>query len=392
MMRLGMTLADQTPRRGLRVYLTGTGRRLLVGFGTLVVLLGVATWQTSRGFTTVRQTCHAMRVEEHKVRIVLQLGSAVRDQYAHQAHTILLGNESHVPLYREARARVRRLLGDLEQGRLSPSDRTAVEEIRASSDAMDQAFRGSILPAVAAHDMAAARVAHDRELSRVLLVQDRTDALAKRSEAAIGAFEAKVARIQRRAYLWSVGILLGAVAFAALMGLWIARSVARPVVALEAGAARLAAGDLDTRLDVDRTDEFGRLAAQFNTMTEALQAHQAELLRSERLAGIGRLAAGVAHEINNPLGVILGYARLLEKKADDASREDLAVIVAETRRAQEIVEGLLDLARPWDPGEARWSSGRSPTRPPSASASRGRPGTWRWRSRAPGGRWPRPGR
>ncbi len=81
-------------------------------------------------------------------------------------------------------------------------------------------------------------------------------------------------------------------------------------------------------------------------MTASLKEHQDRLVQSEKLAGIGRLAAGVAHEINNPLGVILGYTRLLRKKAGGTLAEDLAVIEEETLRCQEIVEGLLDLSRP----------------------------------------------
>jgi signal transduction histidine kinase len=84
-------------------------------------------------------------------------------------------------------------------------------------------------------------------------------------------------------------------------------------------------------------------------MTAALKEHQQRLVESEKLAGIGHLAAGVAHEINNPLGVILGYTHLLERRADQAAREDLAVIREETLRAREIVEGLLDLSRPHTP-------------------------------------------
>ena len=81
-------------------------------------------------------------------------------------------------------------------------------------------------------------------------------------------------------------------------------------------------------------------------MTAALRTHQAQLVQHEKLAGIGRLAAGVAHEINNPLGVILGYVRLLQRKAEGALAEDLKVVEEEAVRCQQIVEGLLDLARP----------------------------------------------
>jgi signal transduction histidine kinase len=81
-------------------------------------------------------------------------------------------------------------------------------------------------------------------------------------------------------------------------------------------------------------------------MTAALKEHQDKLVQSEKLAGIGRLAAGVAHEINNPLAVILGYARLLHRKANGAAAADLHVIEEETLRAKLIVDGLLDLSRP----------------------------------------------
>jgi signal transduction histidine kinase len=81
-------------------------------------------------------------------------------------------------------------------------------------------------------------------------------------------------------------------------------------------------------------------------MTEALRTHQEQLVQHEKLASIGRLAAGVAHEINNPLGVILGYVRLLQRKAEGSLADDLKVLEEEAVRCQEIVEGLLDLARP----------------------------------------------
>ncbi|RKH05149.1 sensor histidine kinase, partial [Corallococcus carmarthensis] len=130
------------------------------------------------------------------------------------------------------------------------------------------------------------------------------------------------------------------------VGVYIGNSVARPVARLSEGAARLARGDLDVRIPEDDPGELGHLAAQLNRMTVALREHQARLVQHEKLAGIGRLAAGVAHEINNPLGVILGYVRLLQRRAEGALAEDLRVVEEEAVRCQDIVEGLLDLARP----------------------------------------------
>ena len=137
----------------------------------------------------------------------------------------------------------------------------------------------------------------------------------------------------------------GSTLFAMAVAVYLGRSIARPMAKLEAGAKRIAKGDLDTRIAIETPDEFGRLARAFNAMTDALKVHQEKLVQSEKLAGIGRLAAGVAHEINNPLGVILGYVRVLQKKAEGALADDLKVIEEEAVRCQEIVEGLLDLSR-----------------------------------------------
>jgi signal transduction histidine kinase len=130
------------------------------------------------------------------------------------------------------------------------------------------------------------------------------------------------------------------------VGLYIGRSVTRPMALLEEGAIRLASGDLSTHIDLDSQDEFGRLAQQFNRMTTTLRDHQQKMLQSERLAAIGRFAAGVAHEINNPLGVILGYVKVIRKSAKFGMDQDLQIIEEEAVRCQQIVDGLLDLARP----------------------------------------------
>jgi len=90
-----------------------------------------------------------------------------------------------------------------------------------------------------------------------------------------------------------------------------------------------------------------RLAVIARDLSERTAA-EAELRRADRLVTLGTFAAGVAHEINNPLGVILGYTRLLRKKAEGSVAEELSIIEQETLRCQEIVEGLLDLSRPMD--------------------------------------------
>jgi len=148
------------------------------------------------------------------------------------------------------------------------------------------------------------------------------------------------------------GVAGGAVVVAGLLLWWLSRRlVSRPVEALTAGARRVAAGDLTTTIPATGSYELGELARTFNTMTARLADDQRQLTQADKLASVGRLAAGVAHEINNPLTGVLTYASLLLERAqsDTELHADLDVIVRETKRCRDIVRGLLDFARQTPP-------------------------------------------
>lgn len=127
--------------------------------------------------------------------------------------------------------------------------------------------------------------------------------------------------------------------------------VVKPVAALVAGTRRVGEGDLGTTIPVSGNHELGELAGAFNTMSQRLAETQRQLAQADKLASVGRLAAGVAHEINNPLTGVLSYASLLRKRldGDKDSCDDLDVIVRETVRCRGIIRGLLDFARPTPP-------------------------------------------
>jgi two-component system, NtrC family, sensor kinase len=316
-----------------------------VAFGALIVVYGLAAALALAGL----QTLHGGLGEAHQqadgVRAALELASAVRDQYAHQAHTIIIGNESHLGFYAESEKRVLDLARQMRRYVRQPDESEWIDQIERSTAELDAIFRQRIVPAVVRGERAEVRAEHAQAQLVVTEIQERTDQLVDRFERSIVAVEARVGAAERRAFTLALALLLGAPLLAVAVGLYVGRSVARPLERLRKGAERIGAGDLDTRVEIDTPDEFGALARQLNTMTAALKDHQSQLVQSEKLAGVGRLAAGVAHEINNPLGVILGYTRLLRKQAEGAFSEDLAIIEEETLRCQEIVEGLLDLTR-----------------------------------------------
>jgi signal transduction histidine kinase len=331
----------------------GTARRLALGFGLLVLLIAGASAVALAGSSRVHAGLEETKRREEGVRLSLELASAVRDQYAHQAHTIIIGDDSHLEFYREARETVARLTRALRQAAQGPDERTLVDRIEAESVRLDGIFRERIVPAVLRGEQGSVQEEHHRAQLVVTRIQDLTQVLVQRFEASIRAVRAETERVERRTRNMLVALLVAAPLVALAASVLIGRSVAAPVARLEQGAARIAEGDLDARIEVRGAPELEALADRFNAMTASLKHHQEQLVESEKLAGIGRLAAGVAHEINNPLGVILGYAKLMRKQANPAAAEDLGVIEEETLRAKAIVDGLLDLSRPLPGGAER---------------------------------------
>lgn len=172
--------------------------------------------------------------------------------------------------------------------------------------------------------------------------------------------------IEVRQQFWLIGgiALLCSLVLTALA----ARRLTRPIQALTSGARAIARGELATRIGASGRDELAALAGAFNEMAASLADNQEELtakhaallrantelqkiqehlIRAERLAAVGQLAAGVSHEIDNPVGIILGYAELLleDLAPEDPRREDLQAIIAECQRCRRITGSLLGLAR-----------------------------------------------
>jgi two-component system NtrC family sensor kinase len=185
-----------------------------------------------------------------------------------------------------------------------------------------------------------------------------------------------VADLGRSTTIFSaIGILL----LAATVDLFVRGYVIRPLGEVVKGTERVAQGDLDHPVRMRRTDEIGRLASSFNEMTTSLQQARGDLerlneslerqveerstalkraqeglIQSEKMSSLGKLAASVAHEINNPLAGILTYAKLLirlheegdlTEKARESCVRNLRLVQRETERCSAIVRNLLDFAR-----------------------------------------------
>lgn len=138
--------------------------------------------------------------------------------------------------------------------------------------------------------------------------------------------------------------------------LWlITKLMLRPIGRVIAMSQRVISGDLSARVHIRQRGEMGMLLQAIDEMADAVAQREEKLKavarqqlgRSEKLASIGRLAAGIAHEVNNPLTGVLTFAHLLRDKHVDneQDRSDLDLIIRETTRVRDIVRGLLDFAR-----------------------------------------------
>jgi two-component system, NtrC family, sensor kinase len=124
------------------------------------------------------------------------------------------------------------------------------------------------------------------------------------------------------------------------------RHILRPLGRVTAVADAVAAGDFAARAPAAETRDFTMLAERLNRMTDHLLDAQGQLVRSEKLASVGRLAAGVAHEVGNPLGAIGTYLEVLRRRGADP--EVMQGLNRELERIDTIVRSLLDYARPRD--------------------------------------------
>ncbi len=190
---------------------------------------------------------------------------------------------------------------------------------------------------------------------------------------------------QGRQLLGFTALAAALVSAVTLLFVWLV--VRRPIRELIAGTRRVSSGDLDFRIPVRSHDELGALASSFNKMTHDLSSANAEVLTwahtledrvrhksqeleraysslvaSEKMASLGKLAATVAHEINNPLFGMLTYARLTlkrlaETEIDPAQKEEmmenLRVIERESRRCGDIIKNLLTYVRQAPPKPQR---------------------------------------
>jgi two-component system, NtrC family, sensor kinase len=196
-----------------------------------------------------------------------------------------------------------------------------------------------------------------------LQIAGETDSIAWRAEVPL---DDTAAVLDNTARLLTLYLLLNTIVLLAVGMLWLSRTVVKPLDGLVEAIRQIRDPREFTPIAVRRTDEIGILAAAFNDFmarigqAEArnrayviqvedayrrLEEAQARVITSAKLASLGRLSAGIAHEVGNPLSAVIGYLRLLPMIEDDGERAQIIErAVKESMRIDHIIRGLLSLA------------------------------------------------
>jgi len=332
----------------------GLAQKLAINITALVVALGLVGGASVWGLMGLSRHFDVAQDEYEQLREIYEVG-----HHAALAKRLTYMTVNNQEAIREQlQAAIRKSEGLLnadprQYKRLDMANRSIVASIAAHlRTAYDQTIQDGDAEDVDLHRINAA-LSHVAGLAQ----QIKSQIIVNRSTAAS----------HLRITILSLAILTAAtIAVATIIGVNQYRSVMRPLQRLEYGVQKVAEADFAERLPLTGDREFSRLAARFNHMAEELDGlyHRLEeqvitksrqLVRSERLACVGYLAAGLAHEINNPLGIISGYAEALLQKiaksgngngAVDQTTRTLNIICEEAFRCKEITSKLLSLACP----------------------------------------------
>jgi len=180
-----------------------------------------------------------------------------------------------------------------------------------------------------------------------------TDIFGKRvGMLSIAILESNYSAVQRKVILFFIITTLMGAIVAVCMGYFLARRITAPVTRLIKASWDVSKGNTASDIGpISKDKEIAILQKTFKNMVEAMKrrrmASESQILQSEKQASVGRLAAGVAHEINNPLTGVLTYTHMLLRREDisDDIRSDLRVVAESTDRVRKIVKGLLDFSR-----------------------------------------------
>ncbi len=332
------TAARPRPRRVIR-------RRLALSFGVVSVVAVAMYAMLLSLIGEVSELVLEMREDETAIKESLNLATAVREQYMHQAHWLIEGEDEHLDHHARSLERVQQDIQTLRMLVLE-AEHHRLDQIASDSRALSEIFQDTIRPAAARNDWKAIAEGHREAQQIAQRAAGQADAIATVVEKKMASAHVSAIRTTR------LGLIAGAACVLLVLSLSVAftvrlqRAVLKPLELLSRAARRFGSGAFHSRVGNIGEGEFRALSQAFDHMAEELEARERRLVESERMAAIGQLAAGVAHEINNPIGIIRGYLKTMGPDSPpETLSEELQILDDEAASCQRIAEDLVAYAR-----------------------------------------------
>lgn len=328
--------------------------RLILGFGVLLIVFTAALLTNLHSFAALEKATGEVLVRQHIRTETRQIANACRQM--HLAMGRFLRSELPQDLYLSVIDRHEKEIKDsfrtLYNRPVDDRERHHIYRLTAKARALAETLRSDVVPMKVRLQQGEAQ---PEQLAQIAAQADQfMRDITYAGDRLVLFMDLKVYHVETEANLaWQVNqsvarVTLGvALLLSALTILLTHRAIMKPIRQIVAGTKVLAGGDLSRQIEAPAMVEFRELAESFNRMTDALRIHQKQLIETEKLATIGRFAAGVAHEINNPIAVILGYAKtmLAHQNPSLPVREGLEAVAEEADHCGKIVASLLELSR-----------------------------------------------
>ena len=313
--------------------------RLMLGLAAIAVTLVVPLVVALRALDGAYGTTAGLRDRELSASLLLSRIRAGTEELR-RAETALLF--VHDVAAREqmqtALTRLSAMADSLEFYRLDTAALNVRRAVAAVADAAPREYGAALAGAA----LDAERISTTEVVPAISRLERSVETAARSLQMRTGEQVTRTADAIDAARALGLTLLLAAVALAAAIAIWLTRSISRPARALERGMRAISEGDFDHRLgtSLDRSDEFGRLAAGFTSM-------------SQRLAELDRLKAEfvsiASHELKTPINVVLGYLTLLQEgvygPVTEKQREILDTLEGQSQTLARLVKQLLDVSR-----------------------------------------------
>ncbi|MBT8453623.1 MAG: HAMP domain-containing protein [Deltaproteobacteria bacterium] len=320
-------------------------RRLAISFALVSVVAVAMCGMLIALIGQVSGLVAHMQTGETAIRESLVFATSVREQYIHQAHWIIEQDPHHLKHYEEWVEGVRRG-GEALQALVPESERWRVAQVIEDSRALDKIFKDFLVPAMNRGDRASVVKYHKQadELSQRATKQ--ADFVARSVEQTMAMHHTSATRMTRAGLLTGATCVFLVLSLSVVFTIRLRRAVLNPLEVLSSAARRFGSGDFESRVGPVGEGELRAVATAFDRMAEELEAREQRLIESERMAAIGQLAAGVAHEVNNPIQVIRGYLKTMTPDTPfEVLEEELRILDEEASACQRIAEDLVAFAR-----------------------------------------------